>query len=147
LTNASDGQGKAVRIIPPPSPPAAKPANPKFAKHRHPLSIGFQGRFFGFRMLRATKWAHEASQYAIDDALGHFSLLREFRVIASRERLHVLVALVLVYDAIKGSLKQKNDELTEYVLSAAHVGQNSFRPQSSEINSNRHAPFLLITYC
>ena len=57
------------------------------------------------------------------------------------ERLHVLVALVLVYDAIKGSLRHNNDELTEYVLFADHVRKNIFRQQNSVINSNRHAPF------
>lgn len=46
------------------------------------------------------------------------------KLVPTRERLHVLVALVLVYDAIKCSLRQKNDELTEYVLSAAHVNRD-----------------------
>jgi hypothetical protein len=54
-------------------------------------------------------------------AAGKLAKHHHQKLVPARERLHVLVALVLLYDAIKDSLGQKLNELTVYVFSAIHA--------------------------
>ena len=56
-------------------------------------------------------------------ATGELTIHHHQKLVPARESLHVPVALVLLYDAIKGSLGQKLNELTEHILSAIHAGR------------------------
>ena len=52
---------------------------------------------------------------------GKLAVHHHKKLVPARESLHVLVALVLLNDAIKGSLGQKLNELTEHIFSAIHA--------------------------
>lgn len=56
-------------------------------------------------------------------ATGELTLHHHQKLVSACESLHVPVALVLLYDAIKGSLGQKLNELTEHIFSAIHAGR------------------------
>lgn len=56
-------------------------------------------------------------------AAGKLSKHHHQKLVPAREGLHVLVALVLLYDSIKDSLGQKLNELTVDVFSAIHAFQ------------------------
>ena len=54
-------------------------------------------------------------------AAGKLAVQHHEKLVPTREGLHVPAALALLYDAIKGSLRQKLNELTEHTFSAIHA--------------------------
>ena len=64
---------------------------------------------------------NDADDFPKAVAAGKLAVHHHKKLVPARESLHVSVALVLLYDAIKGSLGQKLNELTEHIFSAIHA--------------------------
>ena len=64
---------------------------------------------------------NDADDFPKATAAGKLAKHHHKKLVPARESLHVPVALVLLYDAIKGSLGQKLNELTEHIFSAIHA--------------------------
>ena len=64
---------------------------------------------------------NDADDFPKAVAAGKLAVHHYKKLVPARKCLHVPVALVLLYNAIKGSLRQKLNELTEYIFSAIHA--------------------------
>ena len=64
---------------------------------------------------------NDADNFPKAVAAGKLAEHHHKKLVPARECLHVPVALVLLYDAIKGSLGQKLNKLTEHIFSAIHA--------------------------
>lgn len=64
---------------------------------------------------------NEAHDFPKTVTAGKLAVHHHKELVPAREGLHILVAIVLLYDSIKDSLGQKLNELTEHIFSAIHA--------------------------
>ena len=69
---------------------------------------------------------NDADDFPKAVAAGKLAVHHHEKLVPACESLHIPVALVLLYDAIKGSLRHKFNELTEHIFSAIHACRGLF---------------------